>query len=220
MALASLDAPKVRGVATAFAAGMMLGASLFLIPEGLTHDRFTTLFGVLLGIAAVYVVEALLEKPQTPKEERGQRRGLLLFLVMFFHSIPEGTAIGVGFATDDLSFGLTTAIAIAIHNIPEGIAISLPLRLSGASFARCFAISVASSLPQPIVALPALYFTSRFLPLLPWGLGFAAGAMLYVALHELLPEARAEAGTRSAFGYLGLGLIAMTLSTAVLERLF
>lgn len=134
---------------------------------------------------------------------------------MFLHSIPEGTAIGVGYATGDLSFGLMTALAISIHNIPEGMAISLSMRSAGAGLARCFWFSVLSSLPQPIVALPALYLTAHFLTLLPWGLGFAAGAMLYVALHELTPDAVADSGIRGASLGTSLGFATMATCTLV-----
>ncbi len=220
VSLTNMDAPRIRGISTAFAAGMMIGASLFLLPEGVEHNATSTFLGMLLGAVGVWLAERHLDKPDASVMARQSRRGLLLFLVMFLHSIPEGTAIGVGFATGDLSFGLTTALAISIHNIPEGMAISLSMRTAGAGLARCFWFSVLSSLPQPIVALPALYLTAHFLVLLPWGLGFASGAMLFVALHELIPDAISDAGARGTALGTALGFAAMASCTLLLSLYF
>ena len=220
VALTDAKTPSLRGLGTAFAAGMMLAASgIVLIPEGWQKNSGATVGGIGLGILSVWIAERFLDKPDsTAAGSQQRRRGLLLFLVMFFHSIPEGTAIGVGFATGDFKFGLTTALAISIHNIPEGIAISLSMHAAGASLARCFWLSVLSSLPQPLVALPALYLTSHFQALLPWGLGFAAGAMIFVALWELLPDAVTDCGGRRTALGTALGFIAMMLSTWLLNR--
>ena len=219
VALADTKTPNLRGLGTAFAAGMMLAASvLCLLPEGWENSPGATTGGVVLGALGVWLAESFLEKPTeaSPQSKQG-RRGVLLFLVMFLHSIPEGTAIGVGFATGDFKFGLTTALAISIHNIPEGIAISLSMHAAGASLARCFWLSVLSSLPQPIVALPALYLTAHFQALLPWGLGFAAGAMIFVALWELLPDALTDCGRIRTSTGTALGFGTMALATWLLN---
>ena len=92
---------------------------------------------------------------------------------MFVHSAPEGLAIGVGYATGETRFGLLLATAIAVHNIPEGTAVALPLRTRGASMARCAWYAVLTSLPQPILAVPAFLLTSVFQPLVAPSLGFA-----------------------------------------------
>ncbi len=222
VALANTHTPSLRGLGTAFAAGMMLAASvLCLIPEGWETNSIATAAGMLLGALGVWLAERFLDRPtEASPQSRQGRRGLLLFLVMFLHSIPEGTAIGVGFATGDFKFGLTTALAISIHNIPEGIAISLSMFAAGASLWRCFWLSVLSSLPQPIVALPALYLTSHFQALLPWGLGFAAGAMVFVAVWELLPDALTDCGrirtsTGTAFGFGAMALSTWLLNTSL-----
>src|SRR3989344_4964009 len=81
------------------------------------------------------------------------RRGLLIFTAMFIHSIPEGIAIGVAFATGDFNFGIIIAIAIAVHNIPEGIAVSLPLKADGVSTKNCAIAAILTSIPQPIMAV-------------------------------------------------------------------
>ena len=101
------------------------------------------------------------------------------------------------------------ALAIAVHNVPEGLAITAVLRPQGVSLARCAWWSFFSSLPQPLVAVPAFFFVDAFAPSLPYGLGFAAGAMVFMVLVELLPEAYEE-GQRGTVGLLvSLSLIAM-----------
>jgi zinc transporter ZupT len=107
---------------------------------------------------------------------------------MTMHSFTEGIGIGVSFGSDE-AFGIVIALAIAIHNIPEGLAISLVLVPRGVSVGRAGAWSIFSSLPQPLMAVPAFIFVEAFKPLLPVGLGFAAGAMLWMAAAELVPEA-------------------------------
>ena len=99
-----------------------------------------------------------------------------------------GVAFGAGEA-----LGVVIAIAIAVHNIPEGLAISLVLVPRGTSVSRAAGWSVFSSLPQPLMAVPAYLFVETFEPFLPVGLGFAAGAMLWLVARELLPEAFREA---------------------------
>ena len=93
---------------------------------------------------------------------RARSRRCLLLLTLFVHSIPEGAAIGVGYATGEIKFGWLLAVAIAVHNIPEGTAVSLPLRANGASVWRCIWYSILTSMPQPIVAVPAFLLVSSF----------------------------------------------------------
>ncbi len=102
-------------------------------------------------------------------------------------------------------------VAIAVHNIPEGVAITAVMRPQGVSVARCAGWSVLSSLPQPLMAVPAFLFVEAVRPALPWGLGFAAGAMVFMVLVELLPEAFHE-GRRPAVATLAtLSIIGMVL---------
>jgi len=152
----------------------------------------------------------------TRSEGKIRRRGILIFIAMFIHSFPEGVAIGVGFATGDFNFGLLIALAISVHNIPEGIAISLPLRAEGDSFFKCALLSVLSSVPQPLAAVPAALAVWLFEPLLAVGLGFAGGAMIYLVVLELIPEALEEGGrSLTAWGVM-VGLAGMLLITSLL----
>ena len=116
------------------------------------------------------------------------RRALLIVGVMTVHSAAEGIGVGAAFA-DGSTLGLLIAIAIAVHNIPEGLAISLVLVPRGTSVTAAAGWSVFSSLPQLLLAVPAFLFVDTFESILPVGLGFAAGAMVWMVLGELLPEA-------------------------------
>jgi ZIP family zinc transporter len=113
---------------------------------------------------------------------------LLIVGVMTIHSFTEGVGIGVSFGGGE-EFGLVIALAIALHNIPEGLAISLVLVPRGVSVPRAAGWSIFSSLPQPLMAVPAFVFVEAFEPLLPVGLGFAAGAMAWMVAGDLIPEA-------------------------------
>jgi zinc transporter ZupT len=113
---------------------------------------------------------------------------LMIVGVMTLHSFTEGIGVGVSFG-DGAALGAVIATAIAVHNIPEGLAISLVLVPRGVSVPRAAAWSIFSSLPQPLMAVPAYLLVEWFEPVLPVGLGFAGGAMLWMVAAQLLPDA-------------------------------
>lgn len=121
-------------------------------------------------------------------------KAVLIVGVMTVHSVAEGVGIGVSFG-GGAELGLFISLAIAVHNIPEGLAISLVLIPRGVSVWRAGAWSVFSSLPQPLLAVPAFLFVLQFREFLAAGFGFAAGAMGWMVLHELIPEAKKETGS-------------------------
>jgi zinc transporter, ZIP family len=184
------------GIANALASGFMIGASLGLIYEGQRYGVGRTALGALAGGAVVATAIALLGRHR--EHHVGDLRGadafqaLLIVAVMTVHSFTEGVGVGVAFGGGE-TLGVLIAIAIAVHNIPEGLAISLVLVPRGASVASAAGWSIFSSLPQPLMAVPAFLFVETFAPLLPVGLGFAAGAMLWLVATELVPEALREA---------------------------
>jgi zinc transporter ZupT len=135
---------------------------------------------------------------------------LLMVVVMTVHSFAEGIAVGVSFG-GGMSLAITITVALAIHNIPEGLAISAVLRPRGISILACAGWSVFSSLPQPIMALPAYLLVEQVRGALPYGLGFAAGAMVYMVLVELLPEAYGEISGRQIAMLAGFTTIAMLM---------
>ena len=128
------------------------------------------------------------------------RKMALMIIVMTVHSVAEGVAVGASFA-GGITLAAFITIAIAVHNVPEGLAITAVLRPRGVSIPRSAAWSVFSSLPQPIMAVPAFLFVDAFRPALPYALGFAGGAMVLMVLDELLPEAYEE-GRRPLVGML------------------
>jgi len=199
----------VKAFCSAAAGGMMIAASMVsLVQKGMTL-RPTAPYEVILGLLAGTLFFWLVERHLHSDENMPGRRGWLIFLAMLIHSIPEGMAVGVGFATGDLAFGLVMSLAIAFHNIPEGVAISLALSGDGASLKKCAWYSVMSSMPQPIMAVPAALAAWAFQPLLPFALGFAGGAMTYLTVTELIPEALDE-GSPALTGWgvmLGISLM-------------
>lgn len=217
----------VRCFASAFAAGMMLAAAVFsLAQEGINlrikfpSAPYTVALGLILGAVFVFITDKVFCSHDVHLGEIGRgktKKGFLLFVAMFVHSIPEGVAIGVGFATGNFSFGLVMAVAIAVHNIPEGIAISLPLKKEGVSTFKCALISILSSVPQPIMAPPSALLTWMFEPLLPFGLGFAGGAMIYIVVAELIPDALEDGGKALTSWGVMIGLLAMLLINNLLK---
>ena len=124
------------------------------------------------------------------------RAGLLIVTVMTVHSFTEGVGVGVSFGGGE-ALGAFITTAIAVHNIPEGLAISLVLVPRGVTAWRAAGWSVFTSLPQPLMAVPAFLLVEWFAPLLPAGLGFAGGAMVWMVAVELVPEAREDLSDRS-----------------------
>jgi zinc transporter ZupT len=150
--------------------------------------------GFLLGIAFIILIKWLLDADDIGVGElqgADAKRALLVMAVMTLHSFAEGVGIGVAFSGEEEGHELGTfiALSLAIHNVPEGLAVAVVLIPRGVSLISTAGWSIFSSLPQPLVAIPVFLFVSAAIPWLPVGLGFASGAMLYVALFELLPEA-------------------------------
>lgn len=212
------------GRAYAFAAGLMLAAAaLALIGPGihLASRGTSPLFGLaslvvggMAGSLLLYGMQRVLPHDVEPTWSRrfGGRAGLLVFLVMTLHSIPEGIAVGVGYGAaehaESLSgLGHLLAIAIAIHNVPEGLVVALPMRAGGAAWPTCFLAAFLTSLPQAIAAVPACLAVSVFDPLVLPSLGLAAGAMVHLVVAELLPEARTQCGPTDLVGWFAGGTI-------------
>lgn len=183
--------PRTIAYANAVASGLMLGASFGLLAEGAEFGRIATLVGANLGVLFVILLQRFLGDRELgfgANRGAGARPMVLIVLVMTVHSIAEGVAIGSSFA-GGMKLAAVITVAIAVHNVPEGLAISAVLRPRGESVASCAGWSIFSSLPQPLMAVPAFLFVEAFQPSLPYGIGFAAGAMVFMVLVELLPEA-------------------------------
>ena len=187
------------GYGNAVAGGLMLAASGGLIVEGWAVGPAEVGGGVLLGALFITASRHWLNDHDqlVVAGLRGAdaRKAILLVGAMTVHSAAEGIGVGVSFG-GGADLGIFISLAIAVHNIPEGLAISLVLVPRGVSALRAAGWSVFSSLPQPLLAVPAFAFVLAFRPVLPWGLGFAAGAMIWMVATELVPDAVRESGGR------------------------
>jgi zinc transporter ZupT len=181
---------------TASAAGLMLAASGMLAAEGIALGPLAVLAGAAGGVLFIRLSDAILSRfahlDIGALTGADAKRALLIVGIMTLHSAAEGIGVGVAFG-DGAPLGWFVTLAMAIHNIPEGLAISLVLVPRGVSWRAAAWWSVFSSLPQPLLAVPAYLSVRVFTPMLPAGLGFAAGAMAWMALADMLPDAVAEA---------------------------
>jgi zinc transporter ZupT len=187
------------GASNALAIGLMLAASFGLLYEGLNYGAFGTLAGAVIGLVFIIGARRLMQSHGHGMvfESMGSmdaRKALLIVGVMTVHSFTEGVGVGVSFG-GGVELGLFITLAIAVHNIPEGLAISLVLVPRGVSWKKAAWWSMFSSLPQPLMAVPAFLFVEFFKPLLPYGLGFAAGAMIWMVFSELAPDALEDASS-------------------------
>lgn len=208
------------GYGNAIAAGLMLGASFGLIYEGvqitdIAMPALRTFAGIAIGVFLVIIAHRALEN-RGNKVSLGEIEGanaskmIMIVGIMTAHSFAEGVGVGVSFG-ESSSLGALITVAIAIHNIPEGLAICLILIPRGVGFSKALWWSVFSSLPQPLMAVPAFLFVMLFKPLLPVGLGLAAGAMLWMVAKELIPEAQKELSPINVYAIIGLTAVAMVL---------
>ena len=200
------------GLANALAAGLMTAASATLLLEGGARGLGRTVLGLGLGMVLIRLSHVAIERHGEVDigalHGADARKALLIVGVMTLHSFAEGIGVGVSFG-GGTELGELISAAIAIHNIPEGLAISLVLVPRGVSVPKAAWWSVFSSLPQPLMAVPAYLFVTLFAFLLPVGLGLAAGAMLWMTVADLLPEARAKASDRAVAITMGLAFVAM-----------
>jgi zinc transporter, ZIP family len=200
-------------IPTAIAAGMMIAASYSLLFEGCTFDDpndsstvpvvARTAMGALVGLIFINVTEKLLSGHEELSvgglAGADAKRALLIFFVMTLHSFSEGVGIGVSFGgVHGSELGVFISASLAVHNIPEGLAMAVTLMPRGTSLLTAIVFAVLTSLPQPLMAVPAYVFVHHFIPILPAGLGFAGGAMAWVALFELLMEAIEDSGLVTA----------------------
>lgn len=195
---------RIEDVLLGFAAGMMLAASSFslLLPgleagAELLASKPAGAVLVVLGLALGVLLMLGLDRftphehdkngPCGPGHQRCGRLWLFIFAIAL-HNLPEGMAIGVSFAQGDLAVGLPLTTAIALQDIPEGLAVALAMRASGVTPARAVWVAALSGFLEPVGALLGVGLASGFAAAYPIGLGLAAGAMLFVVSHEVIPE--------------------------------
>lgn len=233
---------KVNSILLGFAAGVMIAASVWsLIMPGLEYAAadgwgnwsiLPVVIGFILGILLLWVIDIIVphmhERTKTTEglEAKGLSRDTKLFLAMTIHNFPEGIAVGFSFAVAytgiisgnpqlSLYGALALSIGIAIQNIPEGAAVSLPMAQRHNRF-KAFGFGTVSAIVEPIGGILAFLFATVFSSLLPWFLGFAAGAMMYVVVEELIPGAKlSETDHHGTFAVM-IGFIIMMVLDIIL----
>ena len=201
-------------------AGVMTAASIGLLIDPIRENKVVPmLVGMALGAAFLFLAQNRLEQrkaSEDPEVGRHITRSILVFAVLFVHSLPEGFALGSAWASTTAGIGLFVFIAISLQNVPEGTATAIPMAQAGYSKARQFWAAVGTSAPQPVGAVLAFVLVEEINALLPWSLGFAAGAMFALVAADLLPEAYGEGRSRMASGGLVSALVAMGLLALLL----
>ena len=227
---------KVEKLLLGFASGVMMAASIWslIIPSiNMAEEQgkiawVPAAIGFLLGIVFLLVLDSLIphlhlnnDKPEGIKS-KFKKMTMMVFAVTL-HNIPEGMAVGVTFAGAlignsgiTIAGALALALGIAIQNFPEGAIISIPLKAEGISKSKAFFYGTLSGIVEPIGAMITILLTSAIEPILPYILSFAAGAMIYVVVEELIPES--QAGEHSNIGTIGVAIgfvIMMILDVAL-----
>lgn len=213
--------PSLLGKSNAAASGLMLAASFSLIMEGYKVSEWMTIGGMAAGVVLVVFAHKWMDNRGEVEVEDligGKRKRMLMFLgIMTVHSFAEGISVGVSFAST-MEFGIFIAIAIAIHNIPEGLAISLVMVPKGTSPLKAVWWSIFSSLPQPLMAIPAFLFVEIFRQYLPFGLGLAAGAMIWMVFADLIPEALEKCEAKKVGLWVTIAILAMSAFQVLLAH--
>ncbi|MFT3814672.1 MAG: ZIP family metal transporter [Acidovorax sp.] len=228
--LAQRPSVRVQDTLFGFGAGVMLAASAFsLVIPGLAAARAAGLWGgsawaaggvmgaaILLGGLAVLGMDRWLPHEHFIKGREGAaaqqlRRTWLFVFAIALHNLPEGLAIGVGAAGNEGLRANALAIGIAIQDVPEGFVVAAALLAAGYGRAFAVALGVASGLVEPVGAVLAALAVGQSSALMPWGLGFAAGAMLFVISHEIIPESHRKGHEAFATAGLMVGFVLMML---------
>lgn len=192
--------PRFHRAMLGFAAGIMTAASVWslLLPSiEAAGSWFPAVTGFLIGTAAMILLDTLV--PLKIKTSAKLGESFLLFIAVTLHNIPEGMAVGVAFAglingSIPLSDAFALSVGIAVQNFPEGTIISAPLVGEGMSKKRAFLCGMISGAVEPFAAVITLLLTQLIVPILPYVLALAAGAMIYVVSQELIPEAKGKVG--------------------------
>jgi len=216
--------PRVHKSLLGFASGVMVAASVWsLLIPAMDHSAdmgrlafLPAMVGFLLGIAFLLLLDKFVPHLHMDGDEpEGLRCALgkstMMVMAVTLHNIPEGMAVGVmlagmsaGNTVTTLAGALTLSLGIALQNFPEGAIISLPLRSAGMKSGRAFALGALSGIVEPVAAIGTMLLARWLTPVLPVALSFAAGAMIYVVVEELIPES--AAGSHSNIGTIGFAI--------------
>ena len=222
---------KTEILSIGFSSGVMLAASFFslLVPgfeyasnyfEWKLWSIFIVVFGFILGVCFIWWVDQwltdnpieLFDRNKTENKANSLVKSLWLFIIAIaIHNFPEGMAVGVALGQGDLQFGLPLAIGIGLQNIPEGLIVAISVLALGYSRSKAFMIALFSGLVEPIGGLIGVLLVQLSNYLLPIGLGFAAGVMIFVIIHKMIPELQVKGyHNQSTMGCM-IGMIIMMI---------
>ncbi|MBN2542195.1 ZIP family metal transporter [bacterium] len=205
-----------------FAAGVMLAATAFslIVPAIQIGGIWKTVTGFMIGALFLIYAERFIPHMHFVTGKRGDSKNLsklwLFILAITIHNFPEGIAVGVGFGSGDIKAGTALAIAIGLQNIPEGLAVALPLLREKYSTGKAFFVALLTGLVEPIGGFLGITAVSFGKFLLPYGMAFAAGAMLFVIIEEIIPETHSRGNDRPAT----LGVIVGFVLMMILDNVF
>lgn len=206
---------KTNKLLVGLSSGIMIAASIWslLMPAIEQSENYGDLqflpavIGFLAGGLFLLAIDLICKKIDKKDEnfakinKKGSKKTSKVFLAMMLHNIPEGLAVGVAFggawvsgSSVAISMALSIAVAIGIQNLPEGAAISIPIAIETGSKAKGFYMGVLSGIVEPIAAVAGFFLAASITSIMPWVLAFAAGAMIYVVVNELMPESQVGDG--------------------------
>lgn len=223
---------RVQGVLLGFGGGVMLAATSFsLIVPGTEaamrqggsqfEAALIMVMGMVIGVLFLELIHRYLPHEHFYKGKEGadvvQLQRIWLFVIAItLHNFPEGLAVGVGFGSGNIQSGIALATGIGLQNLPEGLVVALALLGQGYSMLFALWISLLTGLVEPIGGVIGAGVVAIAQPLLPWGMAFAAGAMLFVIADEIIPESHRQGIEREgAFGVIGGFLVMMLLDIAL-----
>lgn len=221
---------KFSDIVLSFAAGVMLAAAVIglILPSLEYGGKFSlavTVVGVFCGALCVNLLDrtvphlhglAGVDGEKHPEKQRQLNKVLLFVMAIAIHNLPEGIAAGVGFGTGNTAEALTIAGGIALQNIPEGMVIIGPMLASGMSHGRTFVIALITGVVEVVGTLLGYFAVSLSSAILPFGLAFAGGTMLYVISDEMIPETHAHGSERGATYALLVGFCVMLVFDVLL----
>jgi ZIP family zinc transporter len=213
---------RLLDVMLGFSAGVMLAATSFslIVPALDLGGPVVAVLGLVLGAVLLHLVDRFIPHfhpflgPEGPPSHLS--RVWLFVFAITIHNFPEGLAVGVSFGSGEVAAGLVVALAIGLQNMPEGLAVALPLLRERYSRRKSLWYTTLTGLVEPVGGLLGVALISYFQPILPWGLAFAAGAMLFVVSDEMIPESHRKGFAREAT----FGLIAGFVVMMFLDCLF
>ena len=211
---------RFRDILLALTAGIMVAASTFsLIPQALELSNLTVLtIGITLGTLTLLVLERFV--PHVDLDHTRILKGIdakatLVIAAITLHNLPEGLSVGVSYASDDTGLGGLIAFAIGLQNAPEGLLVALFLIHQKMNRLKAFFIATLTGAVEIVTAMIGYVLTSYVENLVPYGLSFAAGAMLFIVYKELIPESHGDGHARSATLSFIAGLLIMIYLTQI-----